>query len=126
MRPFKLLFFASLSFVLILPCPGLANRVHPEKWYQERWCNDHGGQMEVVLADQTRCDCETEIHAVEFDFADKWAEAIGQALHYSRLTGKRAGIVLLLESDKNRKFKNRLENTMKYFNLPVDVWLVTY
>jgi hypothetical protein len=39
-----------------------------EKWYQERWCREHGGQVEVVLPDQTRRDCVTETHAIEFDF----------------------------------------------------------
>ena len=78
--------------------------------------------MEYVLPDSTRCDCLTETHAVEFDFADKWAEAIGQALHYSTQTGKRAGIVLILESEIDHKYWIKLNTTIRYLDLPIDVW----
>jgi hypothetical protein len=54
-------------------------REHPEKWYQEKWCRQQGGQIEVVLPDKTRCDCVTDTHAIEFDFGNGWAEAIGQS-----------------------------------------------
>ena len=46
----------------------LAKREHPEKWYQEKWCEAQKGQVEVVLPDGTRCDCVTDTHAIEFDF----------------------------------------------------------
>ena len=36
-------------------------------------------QIEVVLADGTRCDCVTDTHAIEFVFGSGWAESIGQA-----------------------------------------------
>jgi hypothetical protein len=72
----------SLIFVLIFWVPSmvLAKREHPEKWYQEEWCEARKGQVEVVLPDGTRCDCLTATHAIEFDFADGWAEAIGQRI----------------------------------------------
>ena len=46
----------------------LAKREHPEKWYQERWCREQDGQVEVVLPDKTRRDCVTDTLAIEFDF----------------------------------------------------------
>ena len=66
-----------------------AERLHPEKWYVKKWCAEHGGKIEYVLPDQTRCDCVSSSHAVEVDFAEKWAEAIGQSLFYSLQTGRR-------------------------------------
>lgn len=72
---------------------ALAGHAKPEKWYQEKWCSGRG-RMEVVMPDKTWCDCLTRHNAVEFDFGKKWAEAIGQSLHYARHTGRRAGIVL--------------------------------
>ena len=39
--------------------------------------------MEVVMKDGTRCDILTSTHAIEVDFAKKWAEAIGQSLNYA-------------------------------------------
>jgi hypothetical protein len=55
-------------FISLLPSVVLAKREHPEKWYQEKWCQAHEGQVEVVLPDGTRCDCLTDTHAIEFDF----------------------------------------------------------
>ena len=43
----------------------------------------------------------TDTHAIEFDFGSGWAESIGQGLHYSSMTKKRAGIVLILENVKD-------------------------
>ena len=57
-----------LVFVLLFPSLLLAKREHPEKWYQQKWCEEKNGQVEVVLPDGTRCDCLTETHAIEFDF----------------------------------------------------------
>ncbi len=45
-------------------------------WYQDRWCRERGGQVEVVLPDKTRCDCVTDTHAIEFDFGNKLTAAI--------------------------------------------------
>ena len=67
-----------LLLVALLPVVAGAGHKHPEKWYQERWCAENGGEAEVVLADRTRCDCLTSTNAVELDFGPKWAEAIGQ------------------------------------------------
>ena len=102
----------------------LAKREHPEKCYQERWCREQGGQVEVVLSDNTRCDCLTDTHAIEFDFGNNWAEAIGQSSYYAMQTNKKAGIVLILEKMKDRKYWIRLNTTIEYFNLPIDTWSI--
>ena len=81
--------------------------------------------MEVVLSDGSRCDCVTQTNAVEVDFAHKWAESIGQSLLYSALTGKRAGILLIMKQG-DEQFLNRLNTTIKRFNLPIDVWIINY
>lgn len=81
-------FFTILLLLILLPVMAWAGHEHPEKWYQERWCKEHGGKAEVMLEDRTRCDCLTKSHAIEFDFGPKWAESIGQALYYSIQTGK--------------------------------------
>lgn len=97
-----------LLLALIIPLCAYAKHEQPEKYYQELWCNANKGQLEVVLKDSTRIDCLTDKYAIEFDFSRKWAEAIGQSLHYSYMTGKKAGIVLILESPMEEKYYNRL------------------
>jgi hypothetical protein len=111
-----------LLLVGLLPAMAWAGHDHPEKWYQERWCAERGGEAEVVLPDRTRCDCLTDENAVELDFGAKWAEAIGQALYYSIQTGKRAGVVLILEKESDRKYWIRLNSVIQHFGLPIDTW----
>ncbi len=74
------------------------------------------------MSDGTYCDCVTDDYAVEFDWGKKWAEALGQSLHYARLTGKKGGIVLILLSPKERRFLERLQADIDYYDLPVTVW----
>jgi len=111
-----------LAATIIASSPAFAAHLNPEKYYQEKWCAEHNGQAEAVLSDRTRADCITATHAIEFDFGQKWAEAIGQGLYYSLQTGKRAGIVLILESPSDRKHWIRLNSTIQHFNLPIDTW----
>lgn len=84
-----------------------------------------GGEAEVVLADGSRCDCVTGGHAIEFDFGAKWAEAIGQALHYGALTGLRPGVVLILETPADLRGLDRLRRTIHAYGLPIATWTIT-
>ena len=109
-----------LTILFIFPSHLFAIREHPEKWYQKKWCEEQKGRVEVVLPDGTRCDCVTATHAIEFDFGNNWAEAIGQSSYYSIQTKKNAGIVLILETMMDRKYWIRLNTTIEHFRLPID------
>lgn len=109
-------------FSILFASVANAENLHPEKWYQETWCKANGGQVEVVIPDKTRCDCLTEKHTIEFDFGPKWAESIGQALYYSIQTGRRAGVVLILEEAGDYKYCIRLNTVIVHFRLPIDTW----
>ena len=113
-----------LLLLIAITLPVQAARLHPEKWYQEKWCNEKSGQTEVVMADRTRVDCLTDTHAIEVDFADKWAEAIGQALGYGLMTGKRAGILLIVEQDKHYKYWIKLNSVIQHYDLSIDTWII--
>lgn len=110
--------FVSIAF------PAWAQHAHPEKWYQARWCDAQGGVVEVVMPSGSRCDCLTEGNAVEFDFSHKWAESVGQALNYGAQTGKRAGIVLILEREGDERHAEQVKIVRDYYKLPLDVWLM--
>ena len=100
-----------------------AKTLHKEKEYQRAWCTAHHGHDEVVLVDKTRIDCLTDTHAIEFDFASKWAESIGQALYYAQATNKKAGIVLIVENgQKDEKYIKRLCTVAERYN--ITVWLI--
>lgn len=114
--------FSVILFIILHFLPVHAERERAEVWYRDIWCGVNGGEAEVILRDLTRVDCVTETHAVEFDFGDKWAEAIGQSLHYSHLTGKRAGIVLIIETEADERYWDRINADIDYWRLPIDTW----
>lgn len=105
-------------------CGGRAGKkrthLHPERYYQERWCARHKGRMEVRLKDGTRCDCVTKDRAVEVEFAPKWTEAVGQALYYAMRMEKRAGIVLILERELDWKYWLWLQSVIERYRLPIE------
>ena len=115
----KRFFLYSLIMVLCFGC--VAKQVKNERYYQEKWCGPAGGKTEVVLSDRTRCDCLTETHAIEFDFAGKW-EAIEQSLHYARLTGKKPGIVFICRKAGDIRKINRTKKNIDFYRLPIKVW----
>jgi len=63
-----------------------------------------------------------DTHAIEFDFGSNWAEAVSQSAYYSLQTRRKAGIVLILETVKDRKYWIRLNSTIEHFGLPIDTW----
>jgi hypothetical protein len=111
-----------ICLAVILVMPGESQAKESERYYQDLWCNARSGEVEHRLPDRTRVDCLTEVHAIEFDFTSKWAEAIGQALHYSLMTGKRGGIVLI--GDQQRMIL-RARRIIKEYGLPIDLWTMS-
>lgn len=93
-----------------------------ESWYQQVWCEGMDGKVEHRLKDGRRIDCLTEQYAIEIEFARKWPEAIGQSLNYSMLTGKKAGIVLILKTAEDHAHWQRLLTVIKHYALPIKVW----
>lgn len=94
---------------------------HNEESYQKAWCNAHDGVMEYENEDFTRVDCLTKTHAVEFDFANKWHESIGQALHYGIMTGKKPMVVLILdEPEKQMVYFKRIQKIGKKYKFDTE------
>ena len=99
----------------------------PQKWYEEQimmpnqlesyyvnqWCTNDFGRKEALLWDMTRVDCLTKDYAVEFDFAKKWAEAVGQSLYYSIMTNKKPAIALIMNNSTDYRYLKRIERLDK-------------
>ena len=98
----KLPVTAIVYLLLINPAP--AARLHKEAEYSDVWCQ---GQTEVTNSDGTRVDCLTDRYAVEIDFANKWPEGIGQALHYSLQTGRAPAVALIIEHSRDWRHYRR-------------------
>lgn len=113
---FLLIFFLHSSITL-------AANSHKEKDYQNVWCAQHNGKIEYILDDNARIDCLTEDYAIEFDFAYKWAEAVGQALYYAVKTSKKPGIVIIIEKEGDKRSLKRLEILTDKYN--IKLWTMT-
>ena len=109
-----------LLITLLLPAMAFADRLHPKRWYQERWCAKYFDIAEVSVSDQY--DCLSEKYVIEFDYADKWYESIGESLHYALQTSRKACIVLIMEKESDVKYWIKLKKTIKHYSLPIDVW----
>lgn len=94
---------------------------HNESSYQHAYCSAHNGTEEYQNSDFRRVDCLTDEYAIEFDFANKWAESIGQVLHYQLMTSKKAKVVLILENpQKQMIYFNRVNKIGKKYQFDVE------
>lgn len=116
---------ALLAMLVLSPVLSMAARDHRESHYQLFWCQRAGGEVEHVIFDGTRVDCLTATTAYEFDFADKWGEAIGQALWYGTATTRRPGIVLILERPGDHRHVDRVRATIEAQGLDIELRTIT-
>jgi len=114
--------------LLLMTLPAHAKKLHYERWYQNFQCNALGGITEFRPKKDryVRIDCELPNYSVEVDFSSaKQYEAIGQSLYYSYLTGKKAGIWLIIEKPNDIKHAIRMVRNIRGNKLPITVWLQT-
>jgi len=110
-----LLFLFSIS--------AFSKHLHKEKYYQEYFCHQLGGITEYRLPDKTRVDCLSQEYAIEVDFAQKWAESIGQSLYYADQTYKKPAVLLIMENEeKDLKYLKRLNQVSKKHK--IDIWII--
>jgi hypothetical protein len=118
----KKLLFLTVLIVCILSIPVQAKRLQKEKEYQKAWCEKYHGELEYVLDDKTRVDCLTKNYAVEFDFANKWAEAIGQSYYYAIKTDRHPAVVLIIEKPSDFKYYYRIKKVADFLHFKL--WYV--
>ena len=109
-----------LIILLLLALPLFGKQ--SERYYQEKFAREMGGKVEVVMKDGTRCDILTSTHAIEVDFAKKWAEAIGQCLNYAIHTGKRLGVALIVLSPSDNKYIDRVRKISAEYSLGLTIY----
>lgn len=79
------------------------------------------GRTEVPLADGTRADIVTDSVVYEVDYARKWYEAVGQSLHYARVTGLQPGIILIITKPSDQTYVQRLNLLKKHYKLNLKI-----
>ena len=108
-RAYKWLAVALVT-ALCLVATSVDVQAKTEDDWNRAWCAEQGGRAEVRLADRTRVDCLTDEYAIEADFAGKALkpyEALGQAVHYSRMTGKKPGMLLIVTEPRDCRHVRR-------------------
>ncbi|TMM47036.1 hypothetical protein [Colwellia ponticola] len=129
-KPLSSMPMALLTLLVFLSSNSLAQAkptelAVPDKWHEADFVKAYcSGEIEHILPDRTRVDCLTDTHAIEYDWGKKWAESLGQALFYSAMTGKKAGIVLIVNPRTKERFLKRLNKAIVDNKLNVDVWTV--
>ena len=130
--PFKKYLLVTIMKILLalafFVSTNLYSNINSEDFYVNYLAENHfsNSRVEVTLADRTRCDIITKDHAIEVDFGKKWAESIGQSLHYGLQTKKTPGIVLILEQEKDFKYLERTKNIILNNNLNVVLWALVF
>ena len=77
------------------------------------------GKEEVRLSNRKRVDIVTRTHACEVDWLSKaWSEGVGQALHYSMMTGKAPCVIALIDKPHEANLE-ALMKTAKAYNIKV-------
>jgi hypothetical protein len=90
--------------------------------YRDRFCA--GMKTEVRMANGTRADCLSARLAIEVDWADKWHQALGQAMSYSASTGHAPAIILVCRKKPkrcDRQFE-QLQDAATFWKIPLTVW----
>jgi len=111
-----------LLLLVLIPFVTFSQVKQNEKYYQTEFAKVINGTTEVYLPDRTRVDIMTESHVFEVDFATKWAESIGQSLHYEGMTGKQAAVLLVMKGTSEERFLKRLMQVASKHGIEVWVW----
>ena len=111
----------------IVPVNNVQKTNLKEKDYVNMHCK---GTIEYVLPDKTRIDCLTDEYAIEYDWASKWAESIGQSLYYAKMTGHKPAVAIIMKTPQDEKYIKRIQTAderitvfkIKAYELPQGFW----
>ena len=108
-----------LLFLIVSETSHAAN-LHKESVYRDAWCM---GKTEVRLPNGNRADCVTTNYAIEVEFAKKYHEGVGQALDYAMQTGKKPAILLIIETERDWRYYNKLKPLAR--KCGIRLWYIT-
>jgi len=118
----RLLILIMLLLISALCCGQFIKQ--KEVYYEALFSKAINGKTEIVLPDLARVDVVTDTFAIEIDFAEKWAESIGQSLYYAHELNKKAGVLLLVNGNTEDRYVKRLLKVAGEEN--ITVWLLNY
>ena len=112
----------TLGMICVVADTTNTEEFNKESYYVAKHCK---GETEVTLVDRSRVDCvqtwDNEQYVIEYDWANKYKEAFGQAVSYSTSTGKKAGVVLIMRKTSDVKYLRRLERMNNKLKYPIKI-----
>lgn len=93
-----------------------------EVYYEGLFAKAINGTTQVVLKDLSRVDIVTDTFAIEIDFADKWAESIGQSLYYAHMLDRKPGVLLIVNGNAEERYVLRLLKVAEKEDITVWLW----
>lgn len=108
-----------MKLLMILLVLSLSLQAKNERYYQKLFCDKVGGKIEYRLPDYTRIDCLTRTHAIEVKYPREYLDALGQSIHYSIMTNKKAGIYLIIKKKSDFKYLRRLKRIAKKHRIDI-------
>jgi hypothetical protein len=115
-----------VMFLMVIYLLPTASGAADERTWQSRYCE--GMELEKHLPSGGYVDCLSPEYAIEVDWSEHWAEAVGQSLYYASATGRKPGIILLCRESEGpveglcRSYVYRLELALKFVKPHVYVW----
>lgn len=81
----------------------------------------------VFVSSGAFADCVSDTPPIELDYSRRWADAIGQSLHYAAQTDKLPGMILVCHEDTSetacQRHFYRVADTFSYWTISMTVWL---
>ena len=111
---FSFILLASMAYCSLYPLNKQPEFEPKAKYKEADYVNAYcKGIIEYELPDRTRVDCLTDDYAIEFDYAKKWAESIGQSLYYAKMTGKKPAVAIIIKKPTDRIYIERIKKVDK-------------
>ena len=114
---------APLALLMAL-CSSPAIGQEMERGRQEQLCA--GMEIGRYLPNRTYVDCVNDGYAIEVDFSNKWAEAIGQSLMYASELERLPGVILICRAGEEQgnclRHSYLIEQTLNYWRIGMTVW----
>ena len=119
----KIILIIILLLIISLPIFS-QNKKQKEAYYRDLFADSIKGKTEVILNDKSRVDVVTDSFAIEVDFAEKWAESIGQSLYYAEKLNKKPAILLIIDGYNDEKYLRRLITVISKLN--IKLWVIDF
>lgn len=116
----KILLILALLFISLICQAQLLKQ--KEVYYEGLFSKVINGTTQVVLKDLSRVDIVTDTFAIEIDFADKWAESVGQSLYYAHMLDRKPGVLLIVNGNAEERYVLRLLKVAEKEDITVWLW----